>query len=91
MCPLCGPGSDCGPGCVGRSMPAGALPTGAGPTGAGDRAGRRRDSVVQRLSTRPQAIQNFTSTQTRRTVDLTVGGAATASPGTKNHSSLIGS
>lgn len=82
VCRLCGPGSLCGPGCVGRSAPAGAIPSTGRASGAiaGGRRAARRGSVIERLSLRPDdniadnRLQSFASKQTQRTVNLAVGG-----------------
>ena len=50
-CQLCGPGSLCGPGCVGRSMPAGGLPS-PGTAPPKQRMGRRQ-SVIECLQGPP--------------------------------------
>ena len=94
VCQLCGPGSMCGPGCVGRSAPAGAIPSAGGGGGGGARrgGGGRRASVIDRLSLRPDGgpgqpdrLQSFSSNRTNKTVSLAIGGgdgSGLPSPGT---------
>jgi hypothetical protein len=92
VCQLCGPGSLCGPGCVGRSAPAGAIPSSGPAAGVvgGARRAARRGSVVDRLSMRPDGsegpdrLQSFASKKTQKTVNLAIGGGdgGGLSPGT---------